>query len=128
MHLFRLFCLGMEFLFWHFSMCLFCRFFVAANVVVVIAVALAVNVVVGVGVVIDVDVLVSVGGVNVVVNVFISGNHANVVAVVCNHNLHVLLVCLKCIVLENKIQLKHKARYHIRESRLLYQPGHRLHT
>ena len=115
MHLFRLFCLGMEFLFWHFSMCLFCRFFVAANVVVVIAVALAVNVV-GVGVVIDVDVLVSVGGVNVVVNVFISGNHANVVAavngvaVVCNHNLHVLLVCLKCIVLEKKIQLKHKAR------------------
>ena len=99
-------------------MCLFCRFFVAANVVVVVAVALAVNVVavVGVGVVIDVDVLVSVGGVNVVVNVFISGNHANVVAavngvaVVCNHNLHVLLVCLKCIVLENKIQLKHKAR------------------
>ena len=121
MHLFRLFCLGMEFLFWHFSMCLFCRFFVvAANVVVVVAVALAVNVVavavVGVGVVIDVDVLVSVGGVNVVVNVFISGNHANVVAAVnvaaavCNHNLHVLLVCLKCIVLENKIQLKHKAR------------------
>ena len=94
-------------------MCLFCRFFVvAANVVVVVAVALAVNVVavavnvVGVGVVIDVDVIVSVGG----VNVFISGNHANVVAAVCNHNLHVLLVCLKCIVLENKIQLKHKAR------------------
>ena len=133
MHLFRLFCLGMDFLFWHFSMCLFCRFFVvAANVVVVVAVALAVNVVavavnvVAVGVVIDVDVIISVG-VNVVVNVFISGNHAivvaavnvvavnvvadvNVVAAVCNHNLHVLLVCLKCIVLENKIQLKHKAR------------------
>ena len=34
----------------------------------------------------------------------------NVAAAVCNHNLHVLLMCLKCIVLENKIQLKHKAR------------------
>ena len=49
MHLFRLFCLGMDFLFWHFSMCLFCRFFVvAANVAVALAVnvfAVAVNVV-----------------------------------------------------------------------------------
>ena len=65
MHLFRLFCLGMDFLFWHFSMCLFYRFFVvAANVVVVVAVNI---VAVGVGVVIDVAVIVSVGGVNVVV-------------------------------------------------------------